>query len=572
MDRVTEYAKDVINGKYIVSNYHKLACQRHLDDLKKQKTKDFGYYWDAEAAEDILNYAETLIIIEGTTFKNVRLEGFQIFDIGIRFGWKTNRGFRRFRRSYISMARQNGKTFLNGIVLSYIAGFCGYKYGKLFTVATKKRQAKIAWEAIRNFINADNDLKEMFEIKEYLNLITAKHTQCTIEALSKEAGLDDGFRSIGSSLDEIHQHKSNAIYKTIYDGTTALDETLVSMITTRGKELNSFCYEMDSYAINVLMGIVKAEDFFIDIYCLDKEDDIWDEKNWIKANPYLCLSETGISNLRSAASTAKSMGGMDLSDFITKCLNMWSRNIESQYIDVEKWNSCATEKKLEDMRGKKCYAGLDLSSGGDLTSLSLEFPLDNKKFYLFSHSFMPYSRLEEHIKTDIAPYDMWEKDGLITTTGGISEFKNDYKFIIKFLKEIIEEYELDLQGIGYDNHNADAFLSDLEEFGVPLLEIKQSAKFLNDGTVDMRLNIKSQMIEYDKENSLLSWSFANAKVVGNSFGEIKVDKEINAKNKRIDPVDSAIDAHITYMKMKEKEKVDHNAIMTKYLEKMGWEN
>lgn len=570
IDRVTKYAEEVVAGKYVVGKLHKLACKRHLDDLEKSKNGEIDFYWDVEDSERILEYAETLTTIEGFYKKPVKLLGFQIFDIGARFGWKNKRGFRRFRRSYISMARQNGKSFENGIILSYIAECCGYNFGKLFTVATKKRQAKIAWDEINKFLKADPELDELFDVKEYINLIKSKDTNCTIEALSKEAGLDDGFRSIGSSLDEIHQHKSNAIYKAIYDGTGSLDETLVSMITTRGTEINSFCFEMDTYASNILKGVAFAEDFFVDIYCLDKEDDIWDEKNWIKSNPYLATTETGLEVIKNDARTAKDLGGMDLRDFLTKRLNMWARNTENQYIDIDKWKLCATKKTLEDMRGKKCYAGLDLSSGGDLTTLALEFPLENNKFYLYSHSFMPSPRLEEHIRTDIAPYDIWENKKLITTTGGNTDYKNDYKFIISHLKELIEKYELNLQAIGYDNHNADTFLSDLEEFGVPLLEIKQSAKFLNDGTVDMRLNIKSELIEYDEGNELMTWSFSNAKVVSNSFGEIKVDKEPKAKNKRIDPVDASIDAHITFMKLKEEEPVDLNSVMNEYLEKMGW--
>ena len=183
---------------------------------------------------------------------------------------------------------------------------------------------------------------------------------------------------------------------------------------------------------------------------------------------------------------------------------------------------------------------------------------------------MPRARMDEHITTDIAPYDLWEREGLITVTGGQATYKNDYKFIIKFLKDIIEEYDLNIQAIGYDPHNADGFLADLEEFGVPLLEIKQSARFLHDGTEDMQLNIESRKIKYNKKEELLSYSVSNAKIVRNSFGEKKIDKEKDSKNKRIDPVDAVIDAHITQMKFKEEETVDYNKEMEDYLETMGW--
>ena len=579
IDRVTEYAQKVVNKEIFTGELHRLACTRHLKDLERQNTEEFPFYWDVSKSERILEYAETLTIGEGFEAKQVELYGFQIFDLGCLFGWCNQKGKRRFRRSYESMARQNSKSFKNGIRGTYIAGFSGYYYGKLFTAATKKRQARIAWEEMEKFIKSDEDLSGkdlssekdgMFAIKDYKSTIIANQTHCTIEALSKESGLDDGFRAIFASVDEYHQHKTNQIYKALYNGTKSLPETLISVITTRGDKINTPCYELDSYCCKILKGIAIAEDFFVDIYALDDGDDIWDPKNLIKANPLLAAKEDTLKTLISDMQTAKDMGGTDQRDFMVKVLNLWVKNSDDQFINIDKWKNCGTDKTLDNMRGKACYAGIDLSSGGDLTTISLEFPLDSDRFYIYSHSFMPRGRLDEHIETDIAPYDVWEEKELITVTGGASEYKNDYKFIINHLKKIIECYDLDLKAIGYDPHNADGFLADLEEFGVPLLSITQSARFLNDATVDMRLNIKSEKIEYDKQNELLSWSFSNAKVVANSFGEIKVDKEPRAKTKRIDPVDASINAHVTYMKLKEDEVIDVDEEMDKYLKAMKW--
>nr|WP_230977021.1 terminase TerL endonuclease subunit [Proteiniclasticum sediminis] len=574
MDRVTEHALNVTlnvtTGKVIAGELHRLACQRHLNDLKKQKTEAFPYYWDVKASERVIDFAETLTIAEGDAPKAVKLIPEQAFDIGCRFGWRKMNGNRRFRRSYKSVARQNGKTFENGILGTYVSNFSGYNYGKLFTVATKKRQARLAWEEMSKFITVDKDLGELFDVKDYKSIIEAKMTHCTIEALSKESGLDDGFRAIFASVDEIHQHRDNKIYKAMYNGTRALPETLVSMITTRGDKLNSFCKEMDDYCIKILHGVTTAEDFFVDIYALDPKDDIWDEKNWIKSNPFLARTEQGMETLRTDAKTARDMGGSDLRDFLTKALNIWVNNPENGFIDVEKWAKNGTNGTLEDFRGRSCWVGLDLSSGGDLTTLHLEFDGEGEKVWNYSHSFMPRGRLEEHIETDLAPYDLWEQMELITVTGGSGDFKNDYKFIIKHLHDLQDAYDLTFLGIGVDPHNADGILADLEDFGCPVLIVTQSARFLNDATVDIQLLVKSEHYEYNSANELLTWSFTNAKTVKNSFGEIKVDKEPHAKFKRIDPVDAAIDAHTVKLKFKEKEVVDVASEMDNYLKKMGW--
>lgn len=570
-DRVTEYASRVVSGEVVSGELHRLACERHLNDLKKQRTEEFPYYYDPNKASEILSYAETLTIAEGTNPKPVRLIDAQVFDLGVTFGWlKVSNNKRRFRRRYKCMARQNGKTFENGIMGTYIAGFGGYSYGKLFTVATKKRQARLAWEEMSKFINIDPDLGEYFSVKDYKSTIEALNSRCTIEALSKEAGLDDGFRSIFSSIDELHQHKDNKIYKALYNGTRALDETLVSMITTRGDKLNSFCKEMDDYCIKILRGASSAEDFFVDIYCLDPGDDIWDPDNWIKANPFLCLDKERYEILKADAQTARDMGGADLRDFLTKSLNMWVENTDDQFINSEKWQKCGSDRTLEDFRGRECYVGLDLSSGGDLTTIALEFPEENDKYYFYSHSFMPRGRLEEHIETDLAPYDLWESMELITVTGGTGDYKNDYKFIVSHLSRLKEEYDLKFLGIGIDPHNADGILSDLEALGCPVIIVVQSCKSLNDATVDIQLLVKSENLEYNKNNELLSWSFINASIVRNSFDEIKVDKKPGQRFKRIDPVDACIDAHAVMLKNRIEFKVDVQSELDKYLEAMGW--
>lgn len=546
-DRVTEYARLVVSGVRVACQLHRLACQRHLHDLERQNTKEFPYYWDTEASERVLEYAETLTISEGEAPRPVRLIGSQIFSLGCTFGWmKSGTHYRRFRRRYKSIARQNGKTFENGIMGTYIAGFSGYMHGKLFTAATKKRQARLAWEQMAQFIKADADLGAFFTVKDYKSLIKANETHCTIEALSREGGLDDGFRSIFASIDELHQHKDNKVYKAIYNGTRKLKETLVSMITTRGDNLRSWCKEMDDYAVGILRGDYTAEDFFVDIHCLDDGDDIWDPANYIKANPIFEIDRDAYETMLHDAQTAKDSGGDDLKDFVIKCCNLWIRHADNRYLHPDHWKACGTSRSLADIVQAgytRCFVGLDLSSGGDLTTLSLLFPLGDGRFYIYSHSFMPYGRMQEHIETDLAPYDLWEQNGLLTVTGGESDYMTDYKFILSHLAALRDQFGLQYQAIGYDPHNAAGILSDLEAFGCPLVSITQSARNLDDATVAVRLLCKGHQLEYDSSNELLTWSMLNAVTVQNSFGEIKIDKKPGAKFRRIDPCDAVIDAY-----------------------------
>lgn len=572
MDEVTEYARRVASGEGVHGELHRLACQRHLDDLARAGNDDFPYYWDPAKAARVLRYASLLTLAEGFEPRPLVLQDRQKFDLGCVFGWMKPGGFRRFKEKYESMARQQGKSLENGIQGTYIADHSGYRHGQLYTAATKSRQAKIVWNEMKKFIEADPDLEERFEVKEYKLLIESRKTKCTIEALSKESSLDDGFRPLFASIDELHQMRDNSVYKALYNGTRNMDEALISMITTRGFDVNSFAYEMDQLAVNVLRGAVRMDEMFVDIYALDDDDDPFDETVWIKANPLLASTEKGMNQIRVEAAKAKAMGGQELRDFLTKDMNCWVLRTENTFVDAQKWREAACGLTLDDFRGERCWVGIDLSSGGDLTTVSVELEHGGGA-YLWSHSFMPRGRLTEHIQTDIAPYDLWEKQGLITVTGGETDFRIDYGFVVSKLAEVVEEYELDVQGIGYDPHNADAFTADLEQFGAPLIKVVQSAKSLNDATVDVQLLVKSGLLSYDGANGLLAWSFANARLTFNSFGECKVDKMTGGKDnrhKRIDPVDACIDAHFARLVQQEAEVVDVDAEMGDYLEMMGW--
>lgn len=549
-DRTTRYALAVVNGELPrrVGKSEIQACQRHLNDLSRQHTERFPYVWQPDKAHELIDFAETLTLAEGEDPQPLRLWGFQDFIFGSWHGWRTRDGYRRFRTSYVQVARQNGKSLGNAVPAMYYGNFDGYQYPQIYATATKQAQAWIVAKECVKFINADPELggteyeEGLFSVKEYNNKILCNLTHGEIVALGRDTKSIDGFRPYFGSVDEYHLHLTNQMYKLLTDGTKKLKQCLISVITTAGFELNSPCYELYNYCKLILEGVHADETQFVYICELDKDDDIWDEENWPKANPL--WTEQTLESLRADAVKAKQMQGDELRNFMTKSLNIWVQFAENQYMNMEHWKACAGDTTLEDMRGKNCFLGLDLSQGGDLTSGFLEFPLvvDGRvKYYVHSHSFIPAKRVADHIKTDKAPYDMWIREGLLTPTNTLGGVKTDYKYIIAYYRELIEKYDLNLRGIAYDPHNADAFLSDLEEFGVDCVEIVQSAKSLNDATVDFRLEAEAGNVIYDRRQKLLTWSMANAKTTQNSFGEIKIDKE--SQTRRIDPVSAGICAH-----------------------------
>ena len=563
-DRCTKYALDVVAGKIIAGDYVRLACQRHLDDLEKAKISPYRYYFDVEKSEEIINFGEELTIAEGEGDEKVTLYPFQCFILGSLNGWRTKeKGYRRFRTSYVQLGRQNGKSFINGILATYYGNFDGFKYGKIFCTATKQDQANIVFDEIVKFINSDDELSEWFKVHEHNHTIDCLCTHSEIRALSGDTKSLDGHRAYLGIVDEYHAHKTNQMYKLLEGGIKKLKSALISVITTAGFDLKSPCYKLYEYCCNLLKGVFENDSQFVYIAQLNEDDDEYEPKNWIKANPILEFDSDALENLIPVSRTARDMGGEDLRDFLVKQLDMWVQWSNALYIkDIAVWKACAVLKSLKDFKGMKCYVGLDLSAGGDLTSLAVIIPhmVDGvKKYFTHTHTFIPAQRVDEHIKTDKIPYDLWIEKGLVTVTETLGGIKTDYKYILSYLKELINEYDLKPQLICYDPHNASAFLSDLEELGMNELSVTQTARVLNDATVDFRLEIMAGNVEIEGEevgkegssivvpaDTLLTWSIANAKTISNSYGEIKIDKEL--RTERIDPIDAIIDAWTEAMK------------------------
>lgn len=576
MDRTTEYAKLVLSGKRICGRSEKLAAERHLKDMANKSSE---WIFDAREAERHIEIANTLTIGEGEAHA-LRTRGFQNFIIGSLFGWRRKRSdIRRFREAYVQVGRQNGKSFLAGALANDFATFGGYQYGRIFCTATKQDQANIVWDEVRKFIESDKDLAELYKIKTYDRTITSRVTGTTIKAIGRDTKSADGFRTILAIVDEYHAHPTNQMYKLMLDGQDMVKNALTIAITTSGFNLKSPCYEQYQFCKKVLEGVVQKDSLFVYIAEMDDDDDIWKKENWAKSNPLklflpddVTLDAEKLKVVASKAIDAREKQGEELVNFKTKTLNEWVTYTGGALLNLAAWKLCGSDTTIEDMADCDAFLGIDLSSGGDLTSIALLFPMASDNVYIWSHSYMPELRLAEHIKSDDAPYGVWKNQGLITLTSGMYGIKTDYKYIIADLKRIIKQYGIRIIGCGYDAHNAAAFLGDLDEvLDCDITEVKQSARSLNDPTKDFALSVKAGQVSYDKNNALLSWSAANAIVSEpNSFGDIKVDKM--TQTNRIDPIDAILDSWKVWFISKQNNSPSGEEALQIWLESLGGEN
>ena len=228
------------------------------ENLEKAKAAPYRFYFDVEKSEEIINFAEELTIAEGEENEHVTAYPFQCFILGSLNGWRTKeKSYRRFRTSYVQLGRQNGKSFINGILACYYGNFDGYKYGKIFCTATKQDQANIVFDEVAKFINSDEDLSEWFKVHDHNHTIDCLLTHSEIKALSGDTKSLDGHRAYLGIVDEYHAHKTNQMYKLLEGGIKKLKSALISVITTAGFDLKSPCYKLYEYCCNLLKGVFR---------------------------------------------------------------------------------------------------------------------------------------------------------------------------------------------------------------------------------------------------------------------------------------------------------------------------
>ena len=326
LDRTTEYARLVVDGKRLTGKAERQACKRHLDDMANKASP---WIFDAREAERHISVANMLTIGEGQE-KRLTTRGFQNFIIGSLFGWRKKRtNVRRYREAYIQMGRQNGKSFIAGEMCNDFASFADYQRGHIYCTATKQDQANIVWDECANFIESDKQLAELYKIRRYDRTITSLVTGTTIKAIGRDTKSADGFRSILAVCDELHAHPTDQMYKLMLDGQIKVDNALTLAITTAGFNLNSFCYTQYQFCKKVLAGVIEKDSLFVFITEMDDDDDIWSPESWAKANPLLLwendttLDKTMIARMAEKAIDAKDKQGADLTNVLTKSLNRW---------------------------------------------------------------------------------------------------------------------------------------------------------------------------------------------------------------------------------------------------------
>jgi len=418
-----EYAQAVVSGRVAACKWVRLACQRQIDDLARWQGKEGApYRFDATKANKVCRFIEKLKHIKGPKGgEEIRLEPWQSWILTTVFGWLKPDGYRRYRRVYIEVPRGNGKSALSSGVGLYMLGADGEAGAEIVSAATNKEQARIVFRDAQHMARKSPDLARALGIEVVAQGIHVLKSASNFVALSADANSLDGLNTHLAVIDELHAHKTRAVYDVIETGTGKRPQSLLWCITTAGTDRAGICYEVRGYLTKVLQGISPDESQFGVIYTLDDGDEWHTEAAWRKANPNFGVSVMP-EVIGQLAQKAMQMPSAQ-ANFRTKHVCEWV-NADSAWMPPEAWRAAADPTlDIEDFAADECVIGLDLATKTDIAAKVYLFRrhLDGvAHYYLFGRYYLPEAALNDGRN---AAYSGWEVEGrLVATQGDVTDF------------------------------------------------------------------------------------------------------------------------------------------------------
>jgi len=487
-------------------------------------------WFDPEAAQLAIDFFhERLHHIEGKfAGEPFLLQHWQQWFIANLFGWKRPDGTRRYRQALLYIPRKNGKTTLTAGIVLYIL-FCDHEPGaQIYSAAADRAQAALVFRQAEGMIRQDSLLRKAVRI--YKHSIVRHDRLCVYKPISAEAYTKYGFNCHVAVIDELHAQPNRELVDVIMTSTGSREQPLVVMITTADYERESICNEIYKQAKQIRDGIFENPAFLPLIYEAEKDADWKDPDVWSAVNPNLGVSLRKDYLERECQRAQQTPAYENV--FKRLHLNMRTELAE-RWLDMDRWEACGGAINPEDLRGRECYAGLDLGATSDLTSLCLVFPRGNEGFDALWWHWVPRKVALLRDRKDRIPYMTWAQQGWIELTEGD---EIDYGYIRKRINEIGQQYHI--RELAADRLFQGAQLcQDLVADGFDVIPFGQGYYSMAAPTVHLETLINRGEFRHG-DNPVMRWQAANVAVKMDAAGNLKPDKARSSD--KIDGIVAAI--------------------------------
>ncbi|HEM6454139.1 TPA: terminase large subunit [Streptococcus suis] len=435
------------------------------------------------------------------------------------FGIVKEDGNRQFLTAYIEIPKKNGKSELAAAIALYLLYADNEASAEVYGAACDRNQASIVFDVAKQMVQMSRPLEKRSKIMGATKRIVNYSNAGFYQVLSAETGTKHGLNVSGLVFDEIHAQPNRHLYDVLTKGSgDAREQPLFFIITTAGTDRNSICYELHTKALDILNGRKKDTSFYPVVYGLSDEDDWNDEENWRRANPSLGHT-IGIDRVREAYQQALDNPAEE-NVFKQLRLNMWTSSSVA-WIPEHVYAKGNDPIQYDSLKGRSCYAGLDLSSTSDITTFVLVFPprFEEENYIVLPFFWLPEDTLELRCRRDHVLYDVWECQGYIKTTEGNVVH---YGFIEKFIEDLSEIYHI--KEIAYDRWNATQMVQNLEGMGLTMVPFGQGYKDMSPPSKELYKLMMEGKIQHGG-HPVLKWMGQNVVMRQDPAGNIKPDKE-----------------------------------------------
>ena len=465
----------------------------------------------------------------------VRLELFQKAFISALFGFvDSETGLRKYREAFFMVARKNGKsTMLAGIAL-YLLLADGEAGAEIYSVATKKDQAKIIFDETCNMVAQSPYLRK--HIKKRKSDLYFSASMSKIQALGKNSDTLDGLNGSGIIIDELHGIKDRNLYEVMKQSQSARRQPLLVMITTAGTVRECIFDDTYEYACKVVDGVINDPTFLPIIYELDAKAEWTDPAAWFKANPGLGRIKK-LEDLVAKVERAK-QSPKDLSGILCKDFNIRETRYNA-WLDFDSINNEETFS-LEDFRGAYAIGGADLSLTTDLTCATvLMMHPETHKRYIHQMYWLPEENFTQRVEQEKIPYDKWLEAGLVRLCKGNTI---NYSDVTAWFLEIVKEHGITPLWVYYDSFSARYFVDEMESYGFNMVRCIQGARTLSLPMQHLGADLQAKKVVYNN-SPILKWCLTNTGIQEDRNGNIVPVKNSSAK-RRIDGTASLLDAYV----------------------------
>lgn len=531
---ILEYWKEIESGRILVSKKVKKIYKRLVEEIENPVDP---WVFDVKRATKPIRFIEKFCKHSKGEWSGrpVKLELFQKAFISALFGFvHKETGLRKYTEAFFMVARKNGKsTMLAGIAL-YLLVSDQEPGAELYTVATKKDQAKLIFDEVQNMIKQSPELAKV--LKKRKSDIYFEKTFSKLQALGKNSDTLDGLNAHGVIMDELHGVKDRNLYEVMKQSQSARRQPLMIMITTAGTVRECIFDDIYEHAENILNGTSEDPRFLPIVYELDEAKEWKDPKMWIKANPGLGTIKKVddlIAKVERAKQNSKERAGL-----LTKDFNIRGTHVSSWLTFDEILNE--TQYNLADYRGSYCIGGADLSQTTDLTCATiLMYDHRLEKYIVNQMYWIPEDNVEERVKTDRVPYDIWHERGLVRYCSGNTI---NYSDVTAWFLEVVREHGITPAWIYYDSYSARYWVEEMTSHGFRMERCIQGAKTLSLPMQTLGADLQAKRVIYNN-NPVLKWCLSNTAIQTDRNGNIVPIKNRSAKQ-RIDGTASLLDAYV----------------------------